>query len=177
MAFDKSQPTNTTKIRNLGVVIRPNWDAIEEAQASLQLWGSNYVRRNGVAPSNDPTAIANNVIVYAKNDSSGNAQLYAIDDASNVLQVTGGAPTKTANGEVFLTGAVYMKWGQFTFSGTSTTHNYSTGAFPNNTLSVVVTPINQVAGIRVSTWNASGFSVATALSVSTASFAYQAIGF
>lgn len=91
MAFDKTEPQNTTKLRNLGIVIRPNWEAIEEGLESFSPWAMNFADRTALGIANDPTAIADTVITYSKQDASGDPQLYAIDPASVITQLTGGS--------------------------------------------------------------------------------------
>lgn len=178
MAFDNTQPTNTTKLRNLGVVIRPNWLAIETADATFLPQAINLANRTPLGVPTDPAAIANSYILYCKQDGAGNPQLYGIDTASNILQFTSGLPTKATTGTTFLPGGVIMKWGQFTFTGTTTTQNFVT-PFPTSALCVVGTPFNTAAGAsnwRVSTWNANGVTFTTAAAVTNASFTYIAIG-
>lgn len=99
MVFDKTQPTNTTKLRNLGVVVRPNWDAIESADSTFIPEALNLADRTaGVIVPTDPTAIADTMIFYSKQDGSGNAQIFAIDPSSNIYQLTGNSYTETVNG-------------------------------------------------------------------------------
>lgn len=86
MAFDKTQPTDTTKIRNLGVVIRPNWVAIEEADSTFQPYAINLTDRDAAALASNPTAIATAYIPYCKQDGSGNPEYFGIDASSNVIQ-------------------------------------------------------------------------------------------
>lgn len=86
MAFDKTQPTDTTKIRNLGVVIRPNWVAIESADSTFQPYALNLTDRDAAALASDPTAISTAFITYCKQDASGDPEFYGIDPDSNVLQ-------------------------------------------------------------------------------------------
>ena len=76
MAFDKTQPTDTTKIRNLGVVIRPNWVAIEEADSTFRPYALNLQNRTPLGVSNDPASIADTYILYEKDDGSGNPELF-----------------------------------------------------------------------------------------------------
>lgn len=97
MAFDKTQPQNTTKLRNLGVVIRPNWDAIETADSTFIPEALNLADRTAAGIANDPTAIADSVILYSKQDGSGNPQSFAIDPSSNIYQLTGNSFTETVN--------------------------------------------------------------------------------
>jgi hypothetical protein len=90
MTFDVSQPTDTTKIRNLGVVIRPNWQAIEDGDSSFLPQSINLANRTPLAAPNDPVAIADSFINYCKEDGAGNPEFYGIDAASNILQYSEG---------------------------------------------------------------------------------------
>ena len=88
MTWDATQPTNTTKIRNLGVVIRPNWQAIESGDSSFKPLAFNLNDRTVAAQPNDPTAIDNAFIVYCKTSAGGASEFYGIDEDSNVVQLT-----------------------------------------------------------------------------------------
>ena len=90
MAFDKTQPTDTTKIRNLGVVIRPNWDAIEVADSTFRPYAINFQNRTPLGVSNDPVAIADTSIMFVKDDGSGNPEAYLEDGSGNIFQVSEG---------------------------------------------------------------------------------------
>lgn len=145
MAFDKTQPTDTTKIRNLGVVIRPNWQAIAEADSTFQPWALNLIDRTGAAiVPTDPAAISTSYILYSKQDSGGNKELFGISPAGNILQLTKGAASAGANGETCLPGGILIKWGSATKTGSSTVTFASVGLtnFPNNCFAVLAQPIN-----------------------------------
>lgn len=88
MAFDKTQPTDTTKLRNLGVVIRPNWVAIEEADSTFRPYALNFQNRTPLGVSNDPASIADTSIIYCKDDADGNPELFAEDASANIVQLT-----------------------------------------------------------------------------------------
>lgn len=111
MAFDETQPTDTTKIRNLGVVIRPNWEAIVEGDSTFQPWATNYASRTPLAVTNDPTAIEHAYILYSKDDASGVSQLYGIDENSVITQFTNGAQQTGINGYSSLHGGMKIQWG------------------------------------------------------------------
>lgn len=121
MAFDKTQPTNTTKIRNLGTVIRPNWQAIEEGGVSFKPYATNFANRTPLAVPNDPPAIANTFILYCKQDSTGLPQLYGCDQTGRILQISSRlTPNNVANGYTWLPGDLLMQWGKVSVpSGTS----------------------------------------------------------
>jgi len=78
MAYDSTQPTDTTKIRNLGVVIRPNWVAIETGDATFQPQALNLISRPSVPVATDPTVIADTYTMYCKEDANGNVLPYGI---------------------------------------------------------------------------------------------------
>lgn len=86
MAWDKTQPTNTTKIRNLGVVITPNWDAIETADNTFQPQALNLTDRDAAGLASNPTAISTAYIPFCKKDASGKPELFGIDFSSKVIQ-------------------------------------------------------------------------------------------
>lgn len=90
MTFDATQPTDTTKIRRLGQVIRPNWEVIEQADSSFQPYAVNYQDRTPLGVSNDPTAIPGAFILYTKQDGAGNPELFGIDGSGNIIQITKG---------------------------------------------------------------------------------------
>jgi hypothetical protein len=90
VAFDKSLPADTTKIRNLGVVIRPNWVAIEEADSSFKPYAINLQSRTALIVANDPATIAGSSIMYVKDDSAGNPEAFAKDGSGNIIQMTVG---------------------------------------------------------------------------------------
>lgn len=112
MAFDRTQPTNNTKIRNLGNVIRPNWEAIEDADTTFKVKALNFANRTALGIAVNPTAIASTEILYSKSDASGNTQLYMIDPASRITQLSVSvAPLSAANGYTWLAGGMLLQWG------------------------------------------------------------------
>lgn len=127
MPFDKSQPTNTTKIRNLGTVIRPNWDAIELGDASFKPIALNLANRTPAVVPIDPAAIANVYQLYCKEDSHGNKQIYAEDPNAKIMQITNSAtPVSAVHGYTWLPGGFLMQWGYVTAlaGGGSTNINF-----------------------------------------------------
>lgn len=112
MAYDSTQPTNTTKLRNVGVVIRPNWIAIEDGDPTFKPKAINLNNRTPLGVPNDPGAVANSYILYSKQDPAGNVQLYGIDPASRVTQMSlAVSPSSAANGYTWLAGGMLMQWG------------------------------------------------------------------
>jgi len=126
MTYDKTLPTNTTKIRNYPTVLTDNFAALEEGDISLKHWQVNFIERNAVPGpiSNDPTRADNTMILYSKQDGAGETELFVIDDRNpaNVTQLTeegalGSTSTQVnANGVAFdvdaTTGLTYVD-GQF----------------------------------------------------------------
>jgi hypothetical protein len=128
MVWDKAEPQNTTKLRNLGIVIRPNWDAIEDGDATFKPVALNLNNRTPLAVPNDPTAIAETVILYTKDDASGNPQLNAIDQSSTITKLTGGSSTQSTNGKLLLPNGLTLIWGNVSITSSWVTYAFS-GAF------------------------------------------------
>jgi len=137
MSFDVTQPTDTTKIRNLGTVIRPNWAAIEQADSSFEPYAINYLDRTAAAiVPVTPANIATSYIQFCKQDVSGNTEMFVEDVSGNVTQMTQGTPTNSQNGSTFLpgvaaTGCILFAWnrqsvangGMVTVSALTTIYN------------------------------------------------------
>jgi len=92
MAFDKTLPNNTTKIRNYPTVLTANFAGLEEGQDSLQIWKANFIERNAIpsAPAVDPSRIDDTMQIYSKQNADGETDLYVLDDRSpaNVIELT-----------------------------------------------------------------------------------------
>ena len=121
MTWDITQPTNTTKIRNLGVVIRPNWQAVESADLSFQPNATIFTDRNPLGVANDPppavengTSRGNGYTVYCKQDSSGNQSLYGIDPSGVISQFTDSDISLTQTGYAILPPGILFHWGRST---------------------------------------------------------------
>lgn len=121
MSWDASQPTDTTKIRNLGVVIRPNWAAIEQGDLSLKPFAINLNNRTQLTVADDPTIIEDSYIIYSKEDSKGVAQLWGVDFQNNKTQLTTSDFQLEQNGFVLLPPSLSLQWGQGTLTGTTST--------------------------------------------------------
>lgn len=131
MSWDATQPTDNTKIRNLGVVIRPNWEAIEGADSTFKPRALNLTDRTVAGVAVDPTAIADAFIVYCKTDGEGNSEFFGINDTSGVTQFTQGTPLLgAAESSIFLPGGLILKTGTGTFSATTTEAISFASAFP-----------------------------------------------
>jgi hypothetical protein len=142
VTFDKTRPTNTEKIRDLGTVIRPNWEAIEEAQSSFRPYAVNNVDRTAepIAPE-DPVAIANTLISFCKEDAGGTPRLFTIDPGSNILQVFAGTLTDHGGGNYTLvTGlGIIVKFGYGSANNTGFANTFPV-AFPTTAGGVLMTP-------------------------------------
>lgn len=122
MAWDATQPTDTTKLRNLGVVIRPNWEAIQTADSTFKPQALNLTDRTVAGVANDPTAIADAFIAYCKTDALGNSEFFGINDASGITQFTQGTPLlAAAESSIFLPGGLILKTGTASFTTNATT--------------------------------------------------------
>ncbi len=121
MVYDTTQPTDTTKIRNLGIVIRPNWQAIEEGGATFKPEAINFNNRTPLGVANDPTAIANAFITYCKDDATGAPELFGIDENSVISQFTSTDFTLAQNGHVVLPPGFLVNWGRATIPSGSQT--------------------------------------------------------
>ncbi len=116
MSWSPGQPTDDTKIRNLGFVIRPNWKAIEEAQPELRYFASNYANRNTLpsAPGENPTAIEDTYITFSKETDAGIPEFFGINEDSVVTQFTDGPSILADNGHTFISGGLRLQWGRKT---------------------------------------------------------------
>lgn len=166
MAWDVTKPANNTKIRNGPGQIRDNFKAIEEADSSLQQYGSNLIDRDTVgAITANPTAIADTMIVYSKQDSSGDPQLYSIDPSANITQLTGNVDsTAAAKGHITLPGNIKLNWGKISSTGNTPKAETFESAYTTAVYSITVTAISDQGSSRgavVSTGSVTtaGFSI------------------
>lgn len=133
MAFDSTQPTDTTKIRNLSNVITPNWVAEVDGDLSYKQQFVNISNRGNV-----PANAASTYRFYSKDPGTGTSELYGINSSGDTYQMSVGAPTIATTGSSFLPGGIIIKWG----SEGSTANNaviLFSPAFPNNCFNVQVT--------------------------------------
>ena len=150
MAWDIAEPQDTTKIRDLGTVIRPNWVAIDQADSTFKPLAFNFANRTPDPAANNPTAIADAYILYCKDDGAGNPELFGIDENSVISQFTATGSTMAQDGYTVIAPAAYLQWGRSTtvagfqtitfpiaFSATAWVvhatpyENYITGSTPN----------------------------------------------
>jgi len=119
MAWDKTLPNNTTKIRNYPTVLTANFAAVEEGQDSLQQWKANFIERNAIpsAPAVTPTRIDDTMQVFSKQNADGETDLYVLDDRSpaNTIELTenGRLGGRTTN----------LSLNQFTFDSGTTNYD------------------------------------------------------
>lgn len=108
MAWDKDNPGDNVKIRNIAQEIRANWDAIENGDENvsgvaglLEQLSVQFSNRSSVASSADPTTNAGTHYLYSKEDGIGTQELYTKDFDGNVIQLTNegkiGGPSSQVN--------------------------------------------------------------------------------
>jgi len=181
MAWNAALPADSTPLRLGPTYIRANWDAIVDATSGFKPVGLNLNNRTPLAVSNNPTAISDALILFSKEDSSGSPQLFAIDEGSNVYQLTkvpisSTSPAYGTNYSAQYGDGFYVSYGRISWSGASQAVTFAT-AFPNNLLSLSLTPVGAAANI--SAWNVQSPSTTgfTAVGSNTGSaFYYMAIG-
>lgn len=184
MAYDASQPTASTKIRDLSTVIPANWTAIQTADSSFKPYALNLVERDSVPVAGDPTAIANAFLVYCKTDPDGNPEFFGIDENSQVIQLTQDGSLGSTNTQVnasgiafdidattgltYTDGQMVVAYGKFNSSGvlqfgknmaTAGTPHPSTGLFNVNVSADVLQTANYIISGSVSESGNSGGSV------------------
>lgn len=121
MAWDKTLPANSTKIRNYPTVLTDNFSAVEEGDITLKHWQVNFIERNAVPgappPANDPTRADDTMILFSKQDGSGNTELFLMDDNSpaNIIQLS-------ENGS-FGSASTAFSMDRFSFDSGTTTFN------------------------------------------------------
>ncbi len=185
MPFNQANPSDSEKIRRLGIVIRPNWKAIEEGSENdanpnkLKYWAINLYSRDDIpsAPGNDAPQVDDGIAWYAKTDAdSGLPEIFIRHEDSTVTQMSkypaNIAPIgRTSNGETFLAGGLLLKYADLG-SVTSGTYSYlweGTGSslelgltdFPNNCFQVVLGRYSSSSGNAgyVSNVTTSGFDL------------------
>jgi hypothetical protein len=179
MTWSKKLPEDTTKIRLLGQVLRPNWEAIEEGGATLKPWAINLANRDAVIPSisSDPAGVPKSYMLYSKVDALGRSELFGYSEQGIITQFTQGTPTKAQNGMTFLPGGIILKWGRITVSGI----NVITFPvpFPNAVYSVVVTQSTNTTQSSVKLYNqgVTGFTAQRSVTGEDSKFDYIAIGY
>jgi len=101
MVFDSSQPKDTTKLRLLGDVIRPNWEAIEEGDETFKPKAINLIK------GSDPSSIADTFRLYSKDDGSGGTELFGVNaggEKTGGLILSWGSGSFTSGAEISPTG-------------------------------------------------------------------------
>lgn len=93
MAWDKSLPSNITKIRNYPTVLGDNFSAVEEGDDTLKIWKANFIERNAIpsAPAVTPTRIDDTMQIFSKqNPTDSETDLFVLDDraTANTIQLT-----------------------------------------------------------------------------------------
>ena len=170
MAFDKTKPAQAEKIRDLGTVIRPNWEAIQEGQDSFRPQRINFIDRtaDGITPE-DPVGIANTLIMYCKEDVAGVAQIYVINESSVISQLTGNGTVKawanfdgtgaigakTINGSFNIASITETSFGRYTvlFTDNLSSEYYSVNVTPRMASSFTVGAIAGIDDLTISGFN------------------------
>jgi hypothetical protein len=185
MGYDITQPTDSTKLRRAPAVIRPNWQAIQEGDSTFIPKAINFNNRTVSGPTNDPTAITNAFVMYSKEDALGNAELFGINESSQILQFTKGIPTfglidHLLDGQSFIPGGLILKWGVIGLTNQEEAKLYSTGAFPTNTLGVFLSQFTsdniEDSETYATNYSATGF-VARRYGPTTNTYRYLALGY
>lgn len=151
MVWNKALPANNEKIRNLGIVIRPNWEAIEEGDDvgvanMLQMRSVQLDNRTGLADNNDPVTNAGTHYYYSKDDTGGDQEAFMKDSAGNIIQLSNA-------GKFGYTGVDYEA-NSVSYDGTITfnENNLVTAWGLLNNSSLTVSPSSGITGVtRVST--------------------------
>ena len=105
MAWDKDLPADNTELALGPSYTRNNWQAIETADTSLGQAGINLSQQSGNLDS-----FASTYRLFSKSDGP-NTELYGINSAGNVNQLTKGSPSLNSSGNIFLSGGLILAWG------------------------------------------------------------------
>ena len=114
MVFEPANPTDTEELRRLGTVIRPNWVAIQQGEATFKPYSINFDNRTALVVADDPTAIADTFILYSKDASTTTPlltepELFGINENGNIIQFTMGLPVRSTAGSSFFQ-EIKMEW-------------------------------------------------------------------
>lgn len=173
MPYNKENPANTEKIRNLGAVLRPNFKALEEGSETdpdsqkLKYWSLNLYSRDDIpsAPGSDAAQVTDAFVLFSKDGADSNKpELFGRYESGEIVQISNFPPniapaTFPNNGETFLSGGLLMKYALSDQLGSSSTVTLTwagTGAnelgltsFPNECFNVQVTPFSSNSGSNV----------------------------
>ena len=175
MTWDKTLPQGSTKLRNLGDVITPNWDAIETADSTFLPQALNLADRDALAIASDPTAIADAVIAYSKQDAAGNPQAYTIDPDSVITKLTGGTLTAANNGKLLLPNGLTLIWGSRAITSSWVVYAFPGGfTFTTACYSISGNAKGSTATIGFDTLTTTGFKAKA--SAGTPNITFMAIG-
>ena len=89
MAWDRTLPADTSKLRVSPGEMRNNWEAIEDADSSFKPEAINLIDRTASVVPIDPVAVAGSVVLYSKQDAASKPQIFSIDPDSVITQITG----------------------------------------------------------------------------------------
>ena len=89
MVWEIEQPEDITEIKNLGVAMRPNWKAIEEAESSLRFYAINLRDRIDPLPL-DPSAISSPdaITLFCKQDDDAHQEFYLLYQNGTFIKLT-----------------------------------------------------------------------------------------
>lgn len=127
MAWDATQPADNTKIRNGASQTRPNFIAIGTGDPTFKPESINFDNRTPLGSNNDPSALSDSYRVYCKEDANSNAELFGIDDAGNISQLTSRRASVASTGYSMIAPGLMMQWGAESISGATGT---ATVTFP-----------------------------------------------
>jgi len=174
MVFDKTKPANTTKLRNVGEVIRPNWDAIEAGEATFKPQALNLADRDDAGLASNPTAIAHTIILYSKQDGDSKPQAYAIDPDSIITKLTGGSLTDASPGKYVMPNGLTFIWGSAAATTAWLEKTFALSGFANNCFHISGNAIGSTEAIGYEFVSKTKFKVKG--SSGTPTFYYFAIG-
>lgn len=101
MAWDKTLPQDSTKIRNYPTILTDNFKAIEEGDQGLEFWQTRFVDRDSIAIASNPTRADDEMAIFSKDDGT-NTELYLMDDQNpaNIIQITEAGKLGSSNTEI-----------------------------------------------------------------------------
>lgn len=149
MAFDKTLPADSSKIRESAGFIRNNWDAMQDGDYGAASMSTAYKPRVINLPdqtaSGNPTVSSGVGRLFAKVSDSVNELFYLDDAGSGVLTQLTDASKKTVaqKGSIFVPGGILIQWDQLSLSngGAITFQNaFSAAAYSINVTRLTSNP-------------------------------------
>lgn len=180
MAWDKTKPTDQSKIRTYPTLLTDNFKAIEEGDQGLQFWQTRFDDRDVLGIASNPTRADDEMAIFSKSDGS-NTEMFIMDDQdpANIIQITevgslGSQNTNIVCNQITIGGndigvtenSVVVAWGKFNSSGTfqygvnmatAGTPHPSTGLFNVNVSADILSTANyMIDGVVARTGDSSG---------------------